>query len=664
MAKLISWTAPTLRDDGSSLPSNEIFGYEIRQTVGDNMYFYTTATNSYNLPSISGDYGFVEVAVIDTQFVKSEYIAVNLTTTVVIDLSSFIANLNSPKFDGAFPTGNRDGSASVLSFTQAQITLPNTTSPDKLKVVEISDNGGSTWSVIAIDLPASTSRIINNLLPSTTYKFRYKMINIGGTASSYTEFGNITTPAATRTFHVAKSGSDTNNGLTLGTAFITVNKWHSVAAAGDICYVHAGTYIEDTVASTYVADQVYLDSIFCSQACLVTGTQSNPIVLRAWPADVGSVFFDNRGDTLSDSTARAGIYIAPNKNHWHFYGFKFINGWTTFIGSLGTGTGVGAGVTLANFSSNCVIENCSFKGLRGTPGVNCSAISPWMSNNWIIRNCYIDDLLLSAGNWGYGIQTYGQSNILIEHVTTTQNVAWGVYFKDHVASGYMGATKEGTISFNRLIGQRGGILVGINQVDSNAASTNYIQHNLIRASVANFAGIFVEMAGAGARSSPQYISQNTIDMQSVSAPSISLDSGDAYITSNISVRSGTDLQTVGYAENKASHGNMGARIKGMDYNVYESAFFAGLDDYTTPVYINGLSNWKAATTSSALSLAINNPDSHAVVGSLSALFNDTVDYVNKVGSPAIAINADGSNAGAYRFGAEILGTLPSYTAGV
>src|SRR5947209_6722436 len=49
------------------------------------------------------------------------------------------------------------------------------------------------------------------------------------------------------TYYVATTGSDSNNGLTPGTAFLTFTKADSVLVAGDTVLVQPGTY---TFAST------------------------------------------------------------------------------------------------------------------------------------------------------------------------------------------------------------------------------------------------------------------------------------------------------------------------------------------------------------------------------------------------------------------------------
>ncbi len=105
--KLISWAVPTQREDGSALTGGEIFGYRIRQTVGNDVYYFESATNSYTISDVGGDYGVIEIAVIDTQFVTSEYsLYVAITNTANL-VGLYTNNATSPICDCLYPLGNR-----------------------------------------------------------------------------------------------------------------------------------------------------------------------------------------------------------------------------------------------------------------------------------------------------------------------------------------------------------------------------------------------------------------------------------------------------------------------------------------------------------------------------------------------------------------------------
>jgi hypothetical protein len=62
---------------------------------------------------------------------------------------------------------------------------------------------------------------------------------------------------------------------------------------------------------------------------------------------------------------------------------------------------------------------------------------------------------------------------------------------------------------------------------------------------------------------------------------------------------------------------------------------------------------------------VNNPDSHSKVVTAAATFVNRAarDYRYKTGSPALNLLGQGNHAGPYQTGNEIIGTLPSYSAG-
>jgi len=57
-------------------------------------------------------------------------------------------------------------------------------------------------------------------------------------------------PAASNTYYVNKSGSDRNDGLTSGTAFLTISKATSTMGSGDVAVVGPGTYAEHVCMTT------------------------------------------------------------------------------------------------------------------------------------------------------------------------------------------------------------------------------------------------------------------------------------------------------------------------------------------------------------------------------------------------------------------------------
>src|SRR5689334_15846214 len=89
------------------------------------------------------------------------------------------------------------------------------------------------------------------------------------------------------TYYVRVTGSNSNNGLSAGAAFLTLAKAATVVAAGDLVHVGAGTYRETISLST-------------------SGTAGNAI---QWVADYDGLYTGDAGDvvhtsfTTNDTTA-------------------------------------------------------------------------------------------------------------------------------------------------------------------------------------------------------------------------------------------------------------------------------------------------------------------------------------------------------------------------
>lgn len=115
------------------------------------------------------------------------------------------------------------------------------------------------------------------------------------------------------TYYVRKTGSDSNNGTSKATAWLTIGKatGGTVMASGDTCYVGAGVYREiptltlaPSATTSYIAD--------------VDGTQTG---------DPGEVVIT--AYLTNDKTAPSGNPILFNSSNRHFYlwqGFTFICG--------------------------------------------------------------------------------------------------------------------------------------------------------------------------------------------------------------------------------------------------------------------------------------------------------------------------------------------------
>jgi hypothetical protein len=99
------------------------------------------------------------------------------------------------------------------------------------------------------------------------------------------------------TYYVATTGSDSNNGTSLGTAFRNPQTGvNNVSSPGDMCFIKAGTY-----------NSGYYNTSIALRIANKTGSQANNITIAAYPGDEGLVIID--GINLSSTSERWPGYV-------------------------------------------------------------------------------------------------------------------------------------------------------------------------------------------------------------------------------------------------------------------------------------------------------------------------------------------------------------------
>jgi Right handed beta helix region len=97
----------------------------------------------------------------------------------------------------------------------------------------------------------------------------------------------VTWPGVHTYYVDAAMGRDSSNGLTLATAFLTIQKAASVAVAGDTVYVRTGTYRETvTPAHSGTAGAPITFARYLNEQPVVSGAN----LLSGWSLDAGSVY--------------------------------------------------------------------------------------------------------------------------------------------------------------------------------------------------------------------------------------------------------------------------------------------------------------------------------------------------------------------------------------
>lgn len=137
--------------------------------------------------------------------------------------------------------------ASAASSTQINLSWTDASSNEDGFQIERSIAGGA-FSLLSSVGPNVTAFSNSGLIASTVYSYRIRAVNTAGN-SAFAAIATATTPAVPggtgasgAVFFVSTTGSNANNGLTLATAFATLQFCADRAAAGDTYLVADGSY--------------------------------------------------------------------------------------------------------------------------------------------------------------------------------------------------------------------------------------------------------------------------------------------------------------------------------------------------------------------------------------------------------------------------------------
>lgn len=457
-------------------------------------------------------------------------------------------------------------------------------------------------------------------------------------------------------YHIATTGSDNNPG-TAAQPFRTINKYMSVAKAGDTGQVHAGTYVESTATSPWVSPSGMFGSDTASVSAQRSGTATNPITLMAFPGDEGRV-------TLDSQSVRVGIY-ANGQDYWQIHGLRLVNSLDWAIASNArTSADLNYVHTLDEMTVGWRIENCLIRDVVASAGGNSGGIGMWHSKDWIVRNNRFTHIGTYNGRASSAAQAYGTAHALFEHNYVEATV--GVYLKDHMLKRLnpRGTYFEYELRYNVL--NVSSAFVSSFKGDPNIESgSNYIHHNISYGNTWEDSYTQALNGSATVPGAEFRFEHNLLDV--TGAPYGA--AFEIFGSENVRSKGNILLTPVAYAVRANANPNIASNaLRYSDYNLFENAVFI-MDSVFEPsrsfVKFWDLGEWQAARTTSAGTLKMNNPDSHSKVITASATFVNRAarDYRYKAGSPALNLLGQGNHAGPYQTGNEIIGTLPSYSAG-
>ena len=462
-------------------------------------------------------------------------------------------------------------------------------------------------------------------------------------------------------YWVMKSGNDAN-GCSNATndACLTIQKGVSQLVAGDTLNVGAGIYDGDGGASQFKPSGTFcgwLDSEpASSNVCVaIDGTKESPIVIQAAPGNEGEVVVDAGGN-------KVGFHL-QNSDYIGIRGFKIINSRTAGIASWGQPENNVADES--RLSIGVVIENNSIVNTTGAKGKNTSAIALWGTKDWVVRNNLIDGVSNGGGTVASGLQSYGVINALVEN-NQIMNVDSGIYWKDHFIADVTTRTSvfESEIRYNLIESRDRGVNLGIKGSNTGEVGDNHIHHNIIYGFGGAAAGVHVASAGAFSVGGRIVVENNILDGRSNSSSGISADSvDDMRIVGNIIIGTTSVLELVNYSGSATKR----VALSESNYNVYDaSGFQIHADRYSSSggSLIYDLADWQKLVESDLMSLDVSNPDRDSITVNATSLFLSDVDngYQFAEGSSATGLMPDGSSAGPYQYGNEIVGLLPGWPA--
>jgi hypothetical protein len=457
-------------------------------------------------------------------------------------------------------------------------------------------------------------------------------------------------------YHIATTGSDSNPG-TAAQPFRTINKYMSVAKAGDTGQVHAGTYVESTASSPWVQPSGMFGGDTASVSAQRSGTATNPITLMAFPGDEGRV-------TLDSQNVRAGIY-ANGQDYWQIHGLRLVNSLDWAIASnVRTSADLNYVHTLDELTVGWRIENCLIRDVVASAGGNSGGIGMWHSKDWIVRNNRFTHIGTYNGRASSAVQAYGTAHALFEHNYVEATV--GVYLKDHMLRRLnpRGTYFEYELRYN-MLNVSSAFVSSFKGFPNIESGSNYIHHNISYGSTWEDSYTQVVNGSATVPGAEFRFEHNLLDV--TGAPYGA--AFEIFGSENVRSKGNILLTPVAYAVRANADPNIASNaLRYSDYNLFENAVFI-MDSVFEParsfIKFWDLGEWQAARTTSAGTLKINNPDSHSKVIAASATFVNRAarDYRYKAGSPALNLLGQGNHAGPYQTGSEIIGTLPSYSAG-
>ena len=457
-----------------------------------------------------------------------------------------------------------------------------------------------------------------------------------------------TVQVAPEGFYVSNTiGSDSNDGLSPASPFLTIQKATEVASTpGDIVNIMAGTYQETSLTPGYGDPGL-------SVAVLYSGTVESPIIFRAHFGDEGLAIIDGQNINIG--------FSFNNKDYIHLLNMKFINSRVVGIHNWNSANRYFSDNTDADYAKGILVQGNHISGTDGSFGSNIASIRIDSTVDAVVRNNYCGTVTEDAVVTDHtsSLQAYKLKNMLVENNDLVGG-SNGVLWKDHWLEDDKSAIFESEIRYNLIKSTIIGVSAGAQGTTDEPPGSNYIHHNIIEAGVNAYVGTGAFVSDKTLKSGYLTVENNVAVISNLGSAgkAVVFDIGTNYTSTGNIILGYSNAVLVAREYDRPEADLM--QVANTNYNIYDDsvAFRATLRaNNASVVDFNTLSSWQAVTAASQPQVSANNPDANTIESTSALLFTDAAggDYTLKVGSPAIDFMPDNSDAGAYQYGTEIIG---------
>jgi len=197
-------------------------------------------------------------------------------------------------------TGWEGSAAKGAAVSVWGLNVGSTRGTSTVKVCGVTLNNDSDYAEWGATTTPTTARGLQRI----TFYLNSSMLIGDGTISVTTPSGTSTTipfhcraQGSNKIYFVARTGSDSNNGLSTSTPWLTASKVRGTLTAGDVAYFRTGVWNEDDGNNTVI----YWNDINGSSRNHNNGTVNKSITLASYPGEVAQLGDSSRGFVIRHS---------------------------------------------------------------------------------------------------------------------------------------------------------------------------------------------------------------------------------------------------------------------------------------------------------------------------------------------------------------------------